>query len=196
MGQRCKAFGMKDAQAAWEHMDLEILKDYGDEAYGHLLHVWDDGKRLLARCRKCGGYVLVQKSEYHDFTGDEDSYYTDWFFLESAEEAEKLNRRYSGGRTGPRPQTCPDRTRRRDRLRQDPAASGGPRTRSVSPGARIYTGSMEPFLGRGQHYLRSEKTAFPPAGGRGLKRGKTARTRHRRGLPKSCSGYLRCFFVF
>ena len=96
MNSRCIAFSIKDPKDAWEHMDLEILENYGDFAYGHFLHVWDDGKRLLARCRKCGGYVLVQRSEYHSFSDDGDSYYTDWFFLDSREDADRLNRSYDG----------------------------------------------------------------------------------------------------
>jgi hypothetical protein len=91
----CKAFEMKDARAAREHMDYEIIKDYGDYAYGHYLHTWDDGKRLLARCKNCGGYILIQSSEFHG-AYDDDDYYVDFFPVESPEQADELNRLYSG----------------------------------------------------------------------------------------------------
>ncbi len=43
------------------------------------------------------GYILIQNSEFHSFSDNtDDSYYTDYFFLESAEEADELNARYDG----------------------------------------------------------------------------------------------------
>lgn len=93
----CKAFLMKDAKDALNHMDLELLEDYGDgyERYGLILHTWDDGWRRLCRCRKCGGLVLKQFSEFHSvFNGDDQ--YEDFFPVESAEEAGMINRSNSG----------------------------------------------------------------------------------------------------
>ena len=49
MSKMCRAFHLEDARIAWEHFDLEIVKDYGDFAYGHFLHTWDEGKRMLAK---------------------------------------------------------------------------------------------------------------------------------------------------
>ena len=63
MEKACIGFEMPDAAEAWEHMKFEIVKDYGDYAYGHCLHTWDDGKRMLARCRTCGGYILIAYAE-------------------------------------------------------------------------------------------------------------------------------------
>ena len=71
-----------------------MLKDYGDMCNGHCLHTWDDGKRLLCQCSACGGLVLVQQSERHIF--DYDDYYTDYFAVDSPEEAEQLNESYGG----------------------------------------------------------------------------------------------------
>ena len=34
MSQKCKAFDLDDVNAAWDHMDFEILEDYGDYAQG------------------------------------------------------------------------------------------------------------------------------------------------------------------
>ena len=97
MAKRCIAFDFEDADKAWEHMNYEIIKDYGDFApNGNLLHIWDDGKRMLARCRTCDAYILIQKSELHSFTDDDDSYYTDFFPVQDEEEAERLNELYSG----------------------------------------------------------------------------------------------------
>ena len=96
MRKKCQAFTLKDAQAAWSHLDFEIVEDYGDRAYGHFLHTWDDGKRMLARCRTCGGFILIQKSEFHSFSDDDDSYYTDYFPVEDEKEADYLNKMYDG----------------------------------------------------------------------------------------------------
>lgn len=88
---------MEDPQAAFQHIrsSTELVKDYGDYAYGHCLYTWDDGHRVLKRCRECGALILVQLSEFHSFTGD-DSYYADFFPVNSQEEAETLNSKYDG----------------------------------------------------------------------------------------------------
>ena len=96
MSKKCHAFALKDAEAAWEHMQLETVKDYGDYAYGHYLHTWDDGKRMLTKCKTCGGFVLIQKSEFHSFMGGDDGYYTDYFPVEDEIEADKYNQMYVG----------------------------------------------------------------------------------------------------
>ena len=92
---KCIGFQMKSVEEAIEHMDYEIVRDYGDYAYGNYLYTWDDGNRLLARCKKCGGYILIQHSEFHSAIGD-DSYYTDYFPVDSEREAEELNKQYGG----------------------------------------------------------------------------------------------------
>ena len=35
MGQACIAFGMEDVRTALNHMELELVIDYGEYAYGH-----------------------------------------------------------------------------------------------------------------------------------------------------------------
>ena len=98
MTEHCRAFDMSDAGEAWDHITkngYDVIRDWGDEAYGHFLHTWDDGKRLLCRCRNCKGLFMFQKSEFHGFDG-EDSYYRDYFPVESEEEAEKLTERFGG----------------------------------------------------------------------------------------------------
>ncbi|MBR3201625.1 MAG: hypothetical protein IKG17_09875 [Mogibacterium sp.] len=96
MEKACIGFKMKDAFEAYRHMELELVEEYGGYAYGHCLYTWDDGERHLCRCRKCGGYVLVQNSEFHDMCGGDDSYYRDYFPVGSPEEADELNRKYDG----------------------------------------------------------------------------------------------------
>lgn len=96
MKKACIGFKMKDASEAYRHMDLELVEEYGSMAYGNILHTWDEGERFLCRCKNCGGYVLVQHSEYHDMTGGNDSYYSDYFLVDSPEEADELNRKYDG----------------------------------------------------------------------------------------------------
>lgn len=92
----CLAFQMQDVRGAWEHIKIEVVKDYGAYAYGHALHTWDDGGRYLARCQRCGGYILVQWSEYHGIGDGCDHYYTDFFPVSGAKEAEELDRLYDG----------------------------------------------------------------------------------------------------
>lgn len=93
MDRECIAFEMDDPIEAKRHMELEVIRDYGASAHGHALHCWDEGSRCLAKCQNCGGYVLIQSSEFH---GMEDDYYTDFFPVCGEEEAEELNRRYDG----------------------------------------------------------------------------------------------------
>lgn len=95
----CIGLGMDSLADAWNHMQYEIVKNYGDFAYGHYLHTWDDGERMLARCKNCGGYILIQGSEFHSFSDESgDSYYTDFFPVEGPEDAERLNREFDGFR--------------------------------------------------------------------------------------------------
>ena len=99
MGKACIGFQMDDPEKAFAHMQFEIVRDYGDYAFGHNLHTWDDGKRMLARCRTCGGYILIQKSEYHSFSDNgSDGYYMDYFPVDGPDEAEEFNRRFDGFR--------------------------------------------------------------------------------------------------
>ena len=96
IGKPCIAFELADPKEAYDHLNYELVEDYGDYAYGHYLHTWDDGHRFLARCRGCGGYILIQCSEYHSFTDAPDGYYTDWFPVKAPEEADMLNQKFDG----------------------------------------------------------------------------------------------------
>ena len=92
---KCEAFELELSDAAMEHIkDFTIVKEYGSSAYGHPLHTWDRGERYLIRCNKCGGFILVQSSEYHGFGDDDD--YVDYFPVENEDEAEMLNKKYDG----------------------------------------------------------------------------------------------------
>ena len=90
----CHAFQIDSAHVARSHMDLERIINYGSQANGIIFHTWDAGERWLGRCRKCGGLVLVQESEYHGFDDDDD--YTDYFPVASEEEAQSYNEKYDG----------------------------------------------------------------------------------------------------
>ena len=96
MAKACTAFGMNNAAEAWRHLlgSSGLIINYGDEFEGKYLHTWDDGKRILYRCNQCGGYYLYQASEFHGY--DDDSHYHDFFPVTGPEEAEALNRRWSG----------------------------------------------------------------------------------------------------
>lgn len=73
-----------DAQTAGEGMAVETVKDYGDDK-----HLFDDGWRRLLRCKKCGCLMLAQHSEFHGF--DDDDYYTDYYPVACAAEADRIN---------------------------------------------------------------------------------------------------------
>lgn len=90
----CIGFSMENAEKAYEHMDRELVKDYGDTHGNNILHAWDDGWRALMRCKKCGGYILLQVSEYHGM--DDDSYYVDYFPVAGPTEAQEINEKYDG----------------------------------------------------------------------------------------------------
>ena len=92
----CKGFDLESVRKTYEHFrgHLIMLKDYGDVCNGHCLHTWDDGGRRLFRCTICGGLVLKQFSESHNYGYDD--YYTDYFPVDSEEEAQELNEKYGG----------------------------------------------------------------------------------------------------
>lgn len=91
----CMAFEMENIEDAIKHMEYDVVKKYGYECNGKYLFTWDDGERYLCKCKNCGGYILVQRSEFHGPHGN-DSYYTDFFPVSGSEEAKKLNEMYNG----------------------------------------------------------------------------------------------------
>ncbi len=93
-GKPCIAFSMDDAEKAYEHIDRERVKDYGDTCGKNLLHTWDDGHRVLMRCKNCGGYFLLQLSEFHGM--EDDSYFADYFPVSGPKEAQMINEKYNG----------------------------------------------------------------------------------------------------
>lgn len=90
----CKAFSIQDPNEAYDHMKLTPVMQYGKSAYNHPLHMWDTGERYLCKCENCGGYVLVQDSEYHGI--EDDDYYTNYIEVDSPEAADEINKKYSG----------------------------------------------------------------------------------------------------
>ena len=97
MGYPCVGFEMEYVRDAVDHFrgNLELVKDYGGCCGDNLLHEWDDGRRVLFRCKACGGYILKQYSEYHSFSGD-DSATAYYFPVSGPEEAAELNRTLNG----------------------------------------------------------------------------------------------------
>ena len=57
---------------------------------------WDDGSRVLIRCKRCGGYILLQLSEFHGM--EDDSYYADYFPVSGPCEARWINEKFDGER--------------------------------------------------------------------------------------------------
>lgn len=80
--------------------NMELLIDYGGEYFysdgslRHRYYVWDDGDRTLQRCKNCGALFLVQSDEYHG--PDSNDLYIDCFPVDSREQADQINREYSG----------------------------------------------------------------------------------------------------
>ncbi len=91
---KCVICDIQNPNEAYEHMMLQPVKEYGKFAYGHPLFCWDSGERTLCKCEKCGGYVLIQESEYHGT--EDDDYYTDYIPVNDSQEAEEINRQFSG----------------------------------------------------------------------------------------------------
>ncbi len=93
----CHIYDIEDAKEAYVSFKGELVKEYGDDVAledGKVLHdnyMWDDGSRYLVRCRKCGGLLIMQTSEFHSFTDGPDGYYKDWIPAASVEEADLLN---------------------------------------------------------------------------------------------------------
>ena len=90
----CIAFSVEDAEEAYKHIEKERVKDYGARCGNSILHTWDDGQRLLMRCKKCGGFFLLQVSEFHGV--EEDRYYQDLFPVAGPNEALTINKTYDG----------------------------------------------------------------------------------------------------
>ena len=76
----------------FDRNDLQWVKNYGSSYKGKTLHTWDEGYRILWRCRKCGHYVLEQYSEIHM----PDSVYIDLFPVKDEDHVERINERYDG----------------------------------------------------------------------------------------------------
>lgn len=95
MGKACVAFQMDSVIEAQRHLfrGSRIVMRYGDRFEGNWLHAWDQGERILYQCQTCGGYYLMQSSEFY---GQEDSCSCDYFPVKGPEEAESLNRRWDG----------------------------------------------------------------------------------------------------
>ena len=58
---KCKAFNM-DAEEALKHIkeNWEVVENYGDKKYGHHLYTWDEGERILGKCKECDQLILLQ----------------------------------------------------------------------------------------------------------------------------------------
>ena len=95
MSKACVAFEMVSATDAFSHLysKCKIVRKYGDQFQGIPLYSLDSGERILFQCQSCGGYFLMQSSE---FCGQDVSYRSDCFPVTGPEEAEALNRSLDG----------------------------------------------------------------------------------------------------
>lgn len=93
----CHIYGIADAKEAYDSFFGKMIKNYGDAVTledGTVLHdnyMWDDGGRILVRCKDCGALMIIQFSEYHSFSDGPDGCYEDLIPAASEEEADLLN---------------------------------------------------------------------------------------------------------
>ena len=100
--KKCCLFFYPTVEEAVKNMRFELVEEYGKTFYNsdgtekHNLHKWDAGQRALVRCTSCGALYLRQLSEFHDTIGGSNCYYTDYYQVESREEALSINEEYDG----------------------------------------------------------------------------------------------------
>lgn len=100
--KHCCIFTHKTPSEAINQFKYEVLKDLDnrvyndDESIKHSTHTWDSGGRKIIQCKKCDAIFLYQWSEFHDSIGNQDSYYENYFLVESLIEAVDLNNKYNG----------------------------------------------------------------------------------------------------
>ena len=83
----------------------ELVKKYDpkpkntDGSIKWFLYRWDDGKngyRKLVRCKECGNFYLIQCYKLNKFSDSSDTLYEDWYAVDSEEQADLLNKNYTG----------------------------------------------------------------------------------------------------
>ena len=90
MDKPCITFEMNDADEAYDHLLwYELITDYKGFAFDNCMYAEDDGWRRLYRCKSCGGMYMVQHSEGH-FMSHDDEEYDDYFPIGSIEEVESI----------------------------------------------------------------------------------------------------------
>ena len=85
--------------------NIHIIKEYDPQpknkngAIRWYLYRWDDGKngvRRLVQCRECGNLYMVQEYHLHKFSQYKDVLFSDWYKVESEQQADYWNRIYTG----------------------------------------------------------------------------------------------------
>ena len=95
-GKKCCLFEFYNPKDAILANCLKVITDLGSGTDNKPFYTWDDGKRTLEQCKKCGALFLVQTSEFHSFNNDGDAIYIDWFQIEDATVADRINELWSG----------------------------------------------------------------------------------------------------
>jgi len=91
----CCLFSYPTADAAAKHMNFEVVEDYGGDGEGYS---WDDGRRALIRCNKCGALFLRQKLTFLSMGYDsEEVRYIHLFQFANCEEALEYNAEHTAG---------------------------------------------------------------------------------------------------
>ena len=87
----CCAFKKDDPEEAKRDFinNLKFIEDYGSSLR---VHTCDSGERWLAKCKKCGCYVIVQQSE----TWYTDHDYYDYIPVLSLKHGRYVNEKYDG----------------------------------------------------------------------------------------------------
>ena len=100
-GTRSRLFDELDRGNMEDLRHLEVVEDYGefgeDEDGNSLAYFqWDGGGRKLLRYQADQSLFLAQLSEIHGADGPEEE--RDWYQVESAQQAEWINRNLNGHR--------------------------------------------------------------------------------------------------
>lgn len=98
----CCVFSYDTPYKAINHFEYDVVRDLGNKVYNddgsikHSTYAWDSGGRKIIQCKKCNAIFLYQWSEFHDSIGDQDSFYENYFLVESFTEAISLNNKHNG----------------------------------------------------------------------------------------------------
>ena len=92
--EQCCLFSYDTVDEAVKNMGFEEIENYGGSGEGYS---WNDGRRALIRCGKCGALFLRQDQEFLSMSYADDSIrYVYLFPFATRQEAMEYNAKYKG----------------------------------------------------------------------------------------------------